>query len=240
MNLFPERRIGLYLVAPLDVRIQNVIKDRGLSEKRAREHIAQVEKEHRKQRKRLRRALCRWTIPQPNLYVRAGHDIGRLPLAFIIPNAVAVEIENGVRAGYKVAVPTWATIIPLRDDIVPLGQYSSMLAKPPSSSWPSNKTSRMFASTNGADVARPLRLTSSAVPMGGEAHECWHPLPPRVASQLSACDGRVGNFGCAIGLPVSYTPFRPLQAHRHLRQPPGFPSLCDDLVFSPDGITLST
>ena len=37
---------------------------------------------------------------------------------------MAVEIENGVRAGYKVAVPTWATIIPFKDDIMRLGQYS--------------------------------------------------------------------------------------------------------------------
>ena len=43
----PEKRIGLYLVAPLEVRIRNVMEDRGLSEKRAREHIAKVEKEHR-------------------------------------------------------------------------------------------------------------------------------------------------------------------------------------------------
>ena len=43
----PERRIGLYFVAPLEVRIRNVMEDRGLSEKRAREYIAKVEKEHR-------------------------------------------------------------------------------------------------------------------------------------------------------------------------------------------------
>ena len=43
----PEKRIGLYFVAPLEVRIGNVMEDCGLSEKRAREHIAKVEKEHR-------------------------------------------------------------------------------------------------------------------------------------------------------------------------------------------------
>jgi cytidylate kinase len=43
----PEKRIGLYFVAPLEVRIRNVMEDRGLSEKRAREHIAKVDKEHR-------------------------------------------------------------------------------------------------------------------------------------------------------------------------------------------------
>ncbi|MGA7742420.1 MAG: cytidylate kinase-like family protein [Polyangia bacterium] len=43
----PEKRIGLYFVAPLALRIRNVMEDRGLSEKRAREHIAKVEKEHR-------------------------------------------------------------------------------------------------------------------------------------------------------------------------------------------------
>ncbi|MGB8295780.1 MAG: cytidylate kinase-like family protein [Polyangia bacterium] len=42
-----EKRIGLYFVAPLEVRIRNVMEDRGLSEKGAREHIVKVEKEHR-------------------------------------------------------------------------------------------------------------------------------------------------------------------------------------------------
>ena len=44
----PEKRIGLYLVAPLEVRIRNVMEDRGLSEKRAREHIVKVETEQRR------------------------------------------------------------------------------------------------------------------------------------------------------------------------------------------------
>jgi predicted nucleic acid-binding protein len=49
--------------------------------------------------------------------------IGRLPLVFIIPKEVADEIETGARAGYPVAVPTWATILSLKDGIVPLGPH---------------------------------------------------------------------------------------------------------------------
>jgi Predicted nucleic acid-binding protein, contains PIN domain len=55
--------------------------------------------------------------------IEAFDLIGRLPLAFIIPKAVADEIATGVRAGHKVTVPTWAAIVSLRDEIVPLGQY---------------------------------------------------------------------------------------------------------------------
>jgi cytidylate kinase len=43
----PEKRIALLFVAPLEVRIRNVMEDRGLSEKPAREHIFKVEVEHR-------------------------------------------------------------------------------------------------------------------------------------------------------------------------------------------------
>ena len=43
----PEKRIGVCFVAPLEVRIRNVMEDRGLSAKAAQEHIAKVEKEHR-------------------------------------------------------------------------------------------------------------------------------------------------------------------------------------------------
>jgi len=42
-----DRRIGLCLVAPLDVRIRNVMKELGLSEKSAQEHIVKLEGEHR-------------------------------------------------------------------------------------------------------------------------------------------------------------------------------------------------
>jgi len=42
-----DRRIGLCLVAPPEVRIGNVMKDLGLSEKSAQEHIAKLEGEHR-------------------------------------------------------------------------------------------------------------------------------------------------------------------------------------------------
>jgi cytidylate kinase len=42
----PGKRIGLCLVAPLDVRVKNVIEKLGLSEQQAREHIARTEQEH--------------------------------------------------------------------------------------------------------------------------------------------------------------------------------------------------
>jgi cytidylate kinase len=44
----PEKRIGLYFVAPLEVRIRNVMEERALSEKQAREDIARQEAEHRR------------------------------------------------------------------------------------------------------------------------------------------------------------------------------------------------
>ena len=42
----PEKRIALLLVSPLEVRIRNVMEDRGLSEKHARGHIVKMEAEH--------------------------------------------------------------------------------------------------------------------------------------------------------------------------------------------------
>jgi len=42
----PEKRIALLFVSPIGVRIRNVMEERGLSEKHAREHIAKVEGEH--------------------------------------------------------------------------------------------------------------------------------------------------------------------------------------------------
>lgn len=43
-----DKRIGLCFVAPLDVRIQNTMKELGLAEKEAREHISKLEAEHRR------------------------------------------------------------------------------------------------------------------------------------------------------------------------------------------------
>ena len=43
----PEKRVALLFVSPLEVRVRNVMEDRGLSEKHAREHIFKVEVEHR-------------------------------------------------------------------------------------------------------------------------------------------------------------------------------------------------
>ncbi len=44
----PDKKIGLCFVAPLDLRIKNTMKELGLSEKDAREHISKLEAEHRK------------------------------------------------------------------------------------------------------------------------------------------------------------------------------------------------
>lgn len=44
----PNKKIGLCLVAPLDLRIKNTMKELGLSEKDARKHISKVEAEHRR------------------------------------------------------------------------------------------------------------------------------------------------------------------------------------------------
>jgi cytidylate kinase len=44
----PDRKIGLCFVAPLPLRIKNVMKELGLEEKAARRHISQEEATHRK------------------------------------------------------------------------------------------------------------------------------------------------------------------------------------------------
>jgi cytidylate kinase len=43
-----DKKIGLCLVAPLDLRIKNTMKELGLSEKDARKHISKLEEEHRR------------------------------------------------------------------------------------------------------------------------------------------------------------------------------------------------
>jgi cytidylate kinase len=42
----PKKRIALLFVSPFEVRLRNVMEDRGLSEKNAREHIVKVDAEH--------------------------------------------------------------------------------------------------------------------------------------------------------------------------------------------------
>jgi len=44
----PDKKIGLCFIAPLDLRITNIRKELGLTEKEARKHIAKLEAEHRK------------------------------------------------------------------------------------------------------------------------------------------------------------------------------------------------
>ena len=44
----PDKKIGLCFVAPLALRIQNVMKELGLAEKEARKHVSKLEAEHRK------------------------------------------------------------------------------------------------------------------------------------------------------------------------------------------------
>jgi cytidylate kinase len=43
-----DKKIGLCLIAPLDLRIKNTVKELGLSEKDARKHISTLEEEHRR------------------------------------------------------------------------------------------------------------------------------------------------------------------------------------------------
>jgi len=59
-----ENKIGLCLVAPLSVRIENVMKELGLTEKDARKHISRLEAEHRKLAKRYFQA----DIREPDCY----------------------------------------------------------------------------------------------------------------------------------------------------------------------------
>jgi cytidylate kinase len=48
----PDKRIGLFLVAPLDLRIKNTMNELGLPEKDAQKHILKLESEHRQMVKR--------------------------------------------------------------------------------------------------------------------------------------------------------------------------------------------
>ncbi len=55
----PDKKLGLCFVAPLAVRIKNVMKELGLAEKDARKHISKLEGEHRKLVKKLFQADIR-------------------------------------------------------------------------------------------------------------------------------------------------------------------------------------
>ncbi|HTO63462.1 MAG TPA: cytidylate kinase-like family protein [Bradyrhizobium sp.] len=44
----PDKKIGLCFVAPLDLRIKNVMKESGVTEEEARKHITKLEAEHRR------------------------------------------------------------------------------------------------------------------------------------------------------------------------------------------------
>ena len=59
-----DEKIGLCLVAPLAVRIKNLMKERGLTEKEARKHISKVEVEHRK----LVKKYCQADVREPDHY----------------------------------------------------------------------------------------------------------------------------------------------------------------------------
>jgi cytidylate kinase len=60
----PERRISIRLVAPINVRVKNVIEKLGLSEKLAREYITKKENEQRRYIKKYFNA----EIKEPHLY----------------------------------------------------------------------------------------------------------------------------------------------------------------------------
>jgi cytidylate kinase len=48
----PEKKIGLCFVAPLELRIKNVMKELGVTEQEARRHVSRLEADHRKLVKR--------------------------------------------------------------------------------------------------------------------------------------------------------------------------------------------
>ena len=91
----PENHIGLYLVAPLAVRIRNVMEDRGLSEKGAREHIAKVEKEHRQ----LVMENFQADMREPAQY----HLV--INTALVTPETIAGIIKEVIGANRKAAHP---------------------------------------------------------------------------------------------------------------------------------------
>ena len=60
----PNRKIGLCLIAPLEFRISNTMRELGLSEKAARKHISNVEEAHRN----LARKYFRADMREPTHY----------------------------------------------------------------------------------------------------------------------------------------------------------------------------
>jgi cytidylate kinase len=82
-----EKRIALLFVAPLEVRIQNVIEDRGLSDKQAREHIVKVEAEHRRFAKKCFQADL----------LDSAHYHMVINTAFVKPDTIAGIMKEMVR-----------------------------------------------------------------------------------------------------------------------------------------------
>jgi cytidylate kinase len=77
----PERRIGLYLVSPLDIRIRNVMNERGLSSEDALEYIARIESQQRRFVKK-----------------HAGKDVRDLTNYHLVINTSLVKPEAVIRA----------------------------------------------------------------------------------------------------------------------------------------------
>ncbi|MFO8073131.1 MAG: DUF3368 domain-containing protein [Polyangia bacterium] len=57
---------------------------------------------------------------------RAGllEPVAKLPIDFICPAEVGAEIEAGVEAGYRAALPEWVTTVPLASPIDPVALAS--------------------------------------------------------------------------------------------------------------------
>jgi len=83
------KRIGLALVAPLDVKIKNIMKELGISEKQARGHIANVETEQQT----LVRKYFKADIHDPTQY----HLI--INTALIKPETIVQIVKGIIEAG---------------------------------------------------------------------------------------------------------------------------------------------
>ena len=83
----PDKKIGLCFVAPLALRIKNVMKEMGLGEKGARKHVSQMEAEHRK----LVKQYVQTDIRDPSQY----HLV--INTALVKPNTIAQLVKTMIQ-----------------------------------------------------------------------------------------------------------------------------------------------
>ncbi len=84
----PERKIGVCFIAPLDLRITNIRKELGVTEKEARRHISKIEAEHRKLVKKYLQA----DIRDPSQY----HLV--VNTAFVKPDTIVQLLKTMINA----------------------------------------------------------------------------------------------------------------------------------------------